>query len=472
VNKTVFYAASGIAALLIWYFLIENGIYAISSDETSRTLISYYWLKSGKIESSSWLPLHFIIIGGGFAFLKDLVWLPRIISLFFGLLTITSAVMLANELFEKKEITIYTLLIALFIPQRVILSVVPLPEIIFFFFIITASVFFFKYQKTDRLNFIIYTSIVLTAANALRYEAWIFTACLAVYVLFKFRLKGISLTALLILASFPSFWLMFNFFRFDDIFYFLKEPEKYYILAQEENLKNTIKFNPLSQFIAQGIITLNISGLIAFYLLRKNHSLRIWIMMFFTPLVLFSLVSLTGKSLPAHNFWRTSAVWVMLTIPFTSYVIYKLREITARHPAAVLLLGIFPLQVINANNFYLKNIKNEYCLNENKIEAADRIMDYFRINADPLDRILIEDLSNFEHFDITLASQEPYRFIYSERNELTPIKAYKYTKVNISHFLVKSPQLKEKLKDRRYLMVLEQDGWELYKRLNDISEGL
>jgi hypothetical protein len=470
VNLKVIFPVISVSAFIIWYFLIDNGLYAVSSDETSRTLISYYWHTSGKIESSSWLPLHFLIMGWGLILFQDLIWLPRIISLLFGIMTIAAAGLLADELFRKKEITIYTLIIMLLIPQRVILSIVPLPEIIFSFFVISGSLFFLKFIRSGGTSHLIISVVLITLSNSLRYEGWIISACMGVYLLWKFKGQTRILFVLSLLAIFPLFWLLFNYLKFDDIFYFLHEPGKYYALAQEETFFNTLKFNPLTQFIEQNLITMNILGLAGIYLLRKNALLRRWMIVFFLPLILFSAVSLTGKGLPAHNFWRTSVVWVFILIPFTSFMIFKLKRLAAVNPSVILILFILPLQVIFSNNHYFKNIREEYCLTQDKIDTANKIIEYLNSTAGSEDRILIENLSTFEHFDITLASQEPFRFIYSRRNDLTPLFEEKYTGVVIRHYLVKSSELREKLTARNYIKAFEKNGWGLYIKKDDISE--
>jgi hypothetical protein len=94
----IVFAAALVTAFISGIYLINSGIYAISSDETSRTLIAYYWFKKGVIESTSWLPLHFFIMGLSFNLAQDLIWMPRIVTLFFGMLTILNIGLISKEL--------------------------------------------------------------------------------------------------------------------------------------------------------------------------------------------------------------------------------------------------------------------------------------------------------------------------------------------------------------------------------------
>jgi 4-amino-4-deoxy-L-arabinose transferase-like glycosyltransferase len=470
VDKRILLLIAGCAAFVIWYLLILNGVYSISSDETSRTLISYYWYKSGTIGSSSWLPLHFMIIGGGFALITEMIWMPRIISLVFGIMSIAVVMLLAEELFKRKEVMLYAVIIILLLPQRVILSLVPLPEIIFIFTVLAASLAFLKYLKYGRQSLLIYTALFMTAANALRYEGWIISASIGVYILFNHNSFKKAVPALIILSSFPLFWVVFDYMRFGELFYFFNEPQRYYAFTEKQNNGNVFTYNPLFQFVEQNLITLNIAGLIALYHLRKNIQLRKWFIILFIPLIIFSAASLSGKSLPAHNYWRTSAVWALLLVPFTSYLIYKMRSLLSLKEFAALTTG-FMIAIAGANYFYMDKIGDEYTLTENKIATAEKIMDYME-STDKSERVLIEDINTFEHFDITLASGEPYRFIYSLRNQLTPVNAEKYSGTVINYYLVKSRELKEKLRNKgEYRIVLEQHGWELFKRLSDAASN-
>jgi hypothetical protein len=418
---------------------------------------------SGKMEINSWLPLHFIIMGSSLVFISDLILLPRVISLIFGILTIIFVGLLADALFKKREITFYAVIITLLIPQRIILSSVPLPEIIFFFFVLSASLFILKYINDQRLSYIIYSAIFLTAANALRYEAWFISVSLAVYVLFSIKELRKQLPVLLLLSSFPLYWLAFNYIKNGDFLYFINEPGIYYDLVREDTFFNRIKLNPLMQFIEQNLLTFNFICAAGIYLLWKENRIKSWLIVLFTPLLFLSAVSLYGMTLPAHNFWRTSAVWIMLLIPFSSYVIYKVRKLFSFNLAAGIILLSFPLMLIYSNRYYIETAAR-YSLNENNINAARKIIRYMYQNAEKKDRILIEHAAHFEHFEIVVSSQEPFRFIYSKRNELTPIKEEDYSGVTINYYLVKTSRMKEKLNEGQFRKVLEHDGWELFSR--------
>jgi hypothetical protein len=216
---------------------------------------------------------------------------------------------------------------------------VPLPEIIFFYFITGASLFFIKWLKSENISLLYLSAFYISVAGILRYEGWIFAAVL--FLLIAARVKNMrdKILLLLLISAFPFFWLVLNYIRYDDFLYFLNEPQVYFTLAQDDTLGSRVIFNPFMQFIEQNLITLNVFGLAGLFFTRDRRLIRKWMIIFLTPLLLFSLASISGKSLPAHNFWRTSAVWVILIIPFTAYFLAEARKRLSRY----FLFSLFPV---------------------------------------------------------------------------------------------------------------------------------
>ncbi|HVO74562.1 MAG TPA: phospholipid carrier-dependent glycosyltransferase [Ignavibacteriaceae bacterium] len=146
-NRNIFSALFGlylIIAAAIQVFIYASGHYSISSDESARTLAAYRWYSTKIIPIEVWLPMHSIILGYSLEIKKDLIASPRAVSLLFGILSIAALALLTNSLFKNKIITLTAALLNIFLPERIILTAVPLPEIIFIFFILSGSVFFIQ----------------------------------------------------------------------------------------------------------------------------------------------------------------------------------------------------------------------------------------------------------------------------------------------------------------------------------------
>jgi hypothetical protein len=91
-------------------------------------------------------------------------------------------------------------------------------------------------------------------------------------------------------------------------------------------------------------------------------------------------------------------------------------------------------------------------------------MQYVETKIEEDERILIENVATYEHLEISLASQDPFRFIYSERHHLRPVKPDEYKKVRINYFLVKSMEIKDLLAREKLSELININGWTLYAK--------
>src|ERR1051326_1799743 len=94
------------ASLVSGWWLVAHGFYAISADESGRTLEAYTWLAQGNLNGSVWLPLHRIIVGEALGVFPDLFTVPRAISAVFGVIALSGLMLLARSLLEGFEITL------------------------------------------------------------------------------------------------------------------------------------------------------------------------------------------------------------------------------------------------------------------------------------------------------------------------------------------------------------------------------
>jgi hypothetical protein len=181
--------------------------------------------------------------------------------------------------------------------------------------------------------------------------------------------------------------------------------------------------------------------------------------------MILSIISISGKTLPAHNFWRVAAVWSVLLVPLTAYTISSLKRLSfLRRGIRVHIIFLIMLLIqftLNAYSFFELNAKR-YTLNEKDMITGKYLVSFLD-KADS--RILIESVPTYEHFNISLASQHPFKFIYSEESKLQPYKQERYLDIPINYFLVKSFSKKRSLKrDQTMTQVLEINNWTLFRK--------
>ena len=123
-------------AVILHIYLFNRGFYSVSVDECARARHAYDLTFKNAFEAHVWPPFYKIVIG---LFMKisnynNMFIMPRIVCAVFGIGTVISLSLLSKELFESKLAAVITLFIAIFFPDRVVLSLAPLSEIIFIFF--------------------------------------------------------------------------------------------------------------------------------------------------------------------------------------------------------------------------------------------------------------------------------------------------------------------------------------------------
>ncbi len=461
-----------VITVIISYFVISTGFYSISADESTRTLMAYQWFKNGVIENTSWLPLHFIILGFGFYLLQDLFLLPRIISILFGLFTIAAAGALTFTLFRNKTSTIIAMILCAFLPQKFILSIIPLPEIIYIFFITWGAYFLYKYLISGAIKPLLLTSLLWSIAALLRYESWFFLFSLSIFLLIRLfrdkRKPGPLVIVILVNSLIPFLWILYNLIQTGNGLYFLKEPSLEFSSVYNAGYVDLKDANPLYQFFDQNLLSLNLLGICGLYFVRHNKPVLKWTIITYLPLFILSIISLTGKTLPAHNFWRIPAVWSILLIPFTALTVSSIKSFTQKSriiiQSSIVLLLVFQFS-LNTFSFIKLNTRR-YTFNEGDMTAGKYFVNYIKDRNYNNSRILIETLPSYEHFNITLASQEPFRFIYSEKDKLKPVKSEKYVNIPIDYYLVKSySKVRELKRSHQMKAILHYNNWTLFQKL-------
>lgn len=479
------------AGIQIWIF--SSGYYSISSDESARTLHAYEWYRTKTVSTEVWLPMHAIILGYSLGVSKDLITTPRLVSLIFSLLSIAGLALLTHQLFKNKIITLTAVLLYIFLPERIILSAVPLAEIIFICFIIYGSAFLMKRINNKKSGDLLIASFFWAAAGALRYEGWIFSASILFYCFYEYRCRNLHLKYLLfistILLSFPLYWVLMSYLQSGNFLGFLSSTSEMFKAKFGDSFLKGVYLNVFWQFLEQNYNSYNYIGLIGLFFIFSERKLSGWIIVCFSGLLLMGIVSALGKALPSHNFWRTPAVWTILLIPFTAYLLHELshylfltKPVKIKLSSVIALLLLVQFSIVTVSK--VKKMDSSYCLTEKNIEIGNslhKILKYPTGEVYNIDRknseglILIEKNRSFDHLNISVSTNNPDNFIYFENSEspLPPSRPEiknripyinKIKKLNVSYLLFKSEEIKDYLDSRKEVKAIRTyGGWKLYK---------
>ncbi|MBS4028981.1 MAG: glycosyltransferase family 39 protein [Ignavibacteriales bacterium] len=464
-------------AIVIHILFLVNGFFATSADESGRTLDAYFWITNNAQLSDVWLPFYRILLGNALLLYHDLFIVPRIISFLFGIGVLGIIVWLTNELFQKKEIAIVAALLTVIFPSRIILSVVPLTEIIFIFFILCAFTFYIRWCNTKKNLSLILASVFFGITTTIRYEGWLFAFVFLLFLLYrKFIAKELSITftafilICILLCSFPLYWVVDNALREGSPLYFLTKTSTNYERMPTSFLK-LIWRNVASQFIVWNLLSLNILGAVAIFLISQtNSSVRQMSVLMGIPFFLVALFQLFGHTLPTHNPWRIASVWGVLLLPFTSYFVREKYFLSSKKYYSIAILFIV---LCFGQTLYFA--RHSYFTQEEK--QAGEFLEQHNLNESH-QRMLIEN-PDWYYLNIMVASQHPKKFLFNSGfNPYEPKQLIVNTELElnktllqekqIDYLVMKSPRYKNFLSQYSFIQKEKDFGeWSIYKFIKE-----
>ncbi len=415
-------AASFVVAIALHGALYMGGLYAISADESGRTIDAIAWAHTSSILVDAWLPFYQVVTGLAIRAYNDVFLAPRAVSFVFGLLAHGALIALTWELFRRRDIAAMAAAISAVFHHRVIFGVVPLAEIMYMAALLASMAFFARRIRTGTPLSLLLCAACLAVASTIRYEAWFFGLVLAVLLCAAplRRWKSIQLRmpevflALALLAVFPLWWLWQQYlYTGHPAGFLLHSPDRFAPMAGGSMLK-ALWHNVAVQFIVQNIATAMLIGLLpAVDLWRTNKQARLWLAVPLGALLLLSLVLLGGKGLTTHNPWRLASGWSLLVVPFTAHWLVSfahnqrgswLRKWSL--PALLVALCLYQTAIhARATSAFSKaDLQTGRSLFQQKPAAPE----YSAITGS----VLIET-SDWEYLDIAIASGQPERFAYN-----------------------------------------------------------
>ena len=153
ISLRTYYGLLGLAfllAIISQYMLFAKGFYSLVYDESARSLMSDNLTLKTALEPFIWPPFYKIITGLFLKVYDDLLFAPRLMTMVFGLLTLGALILLSKTLFQNKIIDILTAFLSIYVPHRFLLSIAPMAEIYFYFFIILGSVFLIRWLREEK----------------------------------------------------------------------------------------------------------------------------------------------------------------------------------------------------------------------------------------------------------------------------------------------------------------------------------
>lgn len=455
-----------ISLLISQFSLYSQGFYSISADEAGHTLQAFAWYKGQASFFSIWLPFQKIFYGMFFHIYYDLIWVPRVLSSFFGILTLLSLIFLTYELFQNRTVSLLVGFLASIFYCLVIFSVLPMTEIYFFFFVITSIAFLLHWKRTHHSISLLLTIIFMIIGTTIRYEAWIFSFISFVIIIAdiystngKLLSKIFKAVGLFILIfSFPLFWIYLS-------YHSTGESTKFFSLVVEiyrpAGILVEVKNNLLYQFLVINLLSLNILGIITLiFFCNKKIEIKVYTLIFFSTLLGVTIVIFITKAMPGHNYWRIASIWSIMLLPFTAQWLYLLLSDENKYLRYNFI--IFVLILIYFFNRQTLDYSKESYMNGEDIKIGRFINSELKFK-DPTSKIFIEQ-NGWKYTSLLVTSQIPDRFIikegYYNQNELIR----NYRKYNIEYLILKH-ETQLFINPKVLKEVKKYDGWIIYKLL-------
>ena len=465
------------ASLVSGWWLVAHGFYAISADESGRTLEAYTWLAQGNLNGSVWLPLHRIIVGEALGVFPDLFTVPRAISAVFGVIALSGLMLLAQSLFESFEITLLTGILGLLFGPLTVLSIVPLSDILFIAFAVAGCAFLVRHVTCGKSKWLFLCALMFMIASLVRYEAWMFSLALCGYCAVSRLTRDdmpwsllLGITALSVCV--PLYWTT-TWYASNGSLSFISNPGNRYLETHGGKLfwSDTLPV----QFLQQNLVSLNILGMVSLVgFLGMSSKIRRYTSVPILSFLAMAIASVIATARPSHNAWRVPTVWSVLLIPFTAqWLIQRYKNLLATNfslkwsMSGLVLLAVFTGFVSQRSTV----------TSESTFSAFDRSAGEFvnpgSSTARPTQKILIEPC-DWSYVHVLIASRHPEIFVLNSSADPLNQKEYlisphaaitnrRLDSLGVHYLLFKSLFMKDFLDTSACIRTEREFGqWKLY----------
>jgi hypothetical protein len=400
--------------------LYVYGLYAISNDESARALAAHTLTWSGAFEPSVWPPLPKIVTGLALLFHDDLFVTPRIVTALTGLATLGALIFAARRLFDNRLIALIAGMLGVFIPQRLILSVVPLSDIFAYFLVTLAAGFLASWLRGKGNRELALASFFLFLAAATRLEVWFINVALAFYLAYRTLVRrDLSWPVFIgngaLLALFPCAWLLQVYVQTGSL-EILSLTSRQFLDFAGRNYPLAIKNNALFTFAMDIVLgpALALGALAMTYLAIRDRAVREWALVLFVPLIVLGIDMFVTFSVPLAAAFRTDGIWALLLLPFGAWVLVWAAEHLAttrlaRHAAAALLTYVAVMPFVLAARDMAHSFHNV----DPKISAEE-----LALGADLKQRlsrdgrfVLLDAIGDVGYLNVLVLANAPERFI-------------------------------------------------------------
>jgi hypothetical protein len=369
--KSGYFLAIGvliISRLIIQLLLYHSGFIALTADEFGRTVLAAEWARNPNLQwSGNWLPFYDYLFGSALHLWWNLLIVPRILIILFGLSSIVLMFVFSTLLFEDARIGLVSSILLAINPAHIWLSSTPLSEMVSFTIMLGSLILFLLFLRNSNWRALFMSSSLLAIANGFRYEVWMVSIAFSLYLIFLIvrllRRRQVEQRMILRLFSgavipwiFPLMWIVGNYIYTGNPLFFISATTSYKITWYGPGssflpyITTAIKIDPLFVFL----IVVGFIAVLTYKKRKPEENWYIWIT--FVPFFIFFL-SHGSQPEPEGNWIRYLAPFLFMTYPLIAATILLIARqfinpIQLRSAVIVVLLACLAfVQLHTAFNF-------------------------------------------------------------------------------------------------------------------------
>jgi 4-amino-4-deoxy-L-arabinose transferase-like glycosyltransferase len=471
--------------------LYRTGFSALTADEFGRVITAAFWSKNPVMYwHGMWLPFHAYLHGMSLWVHWELLWMPRFITILFGLISIVVIYFLASSLFESRSVGMMSALLLSLNPAHIWLSGTPLTEMPHAMFVLIAIWTFGMYLKKSQSAYLFSAALALALANGFRFEAWLISMIFTFFLVSKIiwqavnrRIQGDTLrnifVAMVIPWIFPLAWVIGNYLETKIVFYFAEAIKAYKfqwyghsdVFSIDQYIKTFLAIDPFLSFL--GWIAL----WACWWFNKKSKAVLWYVTVTIIPLVFYIMMS-GGQSEPPGNLIRYLALFVFLFYPAQAYLLVLVTRLARqkKKPFGTLLrMGLFLFFVLVAITQLLATFRFQNDPSAAGLDVGLTIRELRRQIPSISQRPVLIELSYWQYLAIHVGANDISQIVYDrvldfnsrqaqsllfadEKLFRTCLQTY-----NISYVIMADDQLRLALTEKlKLLPTIEVNGYAFY----------
>jgi Dolichyl-phosphate-mannose-protein mannosyltransferase len=462
-----------LAALLLMRLGVQALLYArgfesMTADEFGRTVLAARWAEHPYMlwGEGPWLPFFMYMHGLALKLVWELLWVPRGLTIFFGLACIVLVYFLSWELFGNHLTALAAAALLAVNPFHVWLSSTPLTEVPYTALVLAFLLCFTLYLKSGRPYLIYLGALSLGFANGIRFEGWVVSAIFSLFLLGEalldlWRRRAITtdhlhnLLGALLPWLIPIAWTAASYWQTRDIIASINLIKSYksnwygdthYYLGY---LKAFFEADPYLTVLGPAV------AIMVVIYARRSRAIFWYAVFAVIPFLVFILIH-QGQLEPLGNIKRYLAPFIFILYPaFAALLISVVEKLTPQTWTRIALVGSFILLVtvtqLLTTYRYIKDPVSD------GLKVGLHIRELRQEDSDIASKPVLIELSYWQYLAILVGANDIQHIIYDRELDYenreskslitTDPEAFRrcLAQEDISYVIVKTRQLKDAL---------------------------